>query len=154
MAENAEKFNWALVKSFVAVLDAGSLMGAARKLKAQQPTLSRHITELEAQLKVPLFERTGRGVVPTMAALAIADAARQMEEGAGTLLRALAQRAHATMGMSPSFLAISDSCAGRTMRTAMSASRRSRFESSLLATSSIAMPGSACCSVASTSGSK
>lgn len=94
----AENFNWALVKSFVAVLDAGSLMGAARKLKAQQPTLSRHIAELEAQLKVPLFERTGRGVMPTMAALAIADAARQMEDGAGTLLRALAQRTLATSG--------------------------------------------------------
>jgi DNA-binding transcriptional LysR family regulator len=98
MAADTSNFNWALVKSFVAVLDAGSLMGAARKLKAQQPTLSRHIAELEAQLQVPLFERTGRGVVPTVAALAIADAARQMEEGAGTLLRALAQSAQATTG--------------------------------------------------------
>ena len=77
----SDTFNWALVKSFVAVLDAGSLMGAARKLKAQQPTLSRHIAELEAQLGAPLFERTGRGVMPTVAALAIADAARQMEDG-------------------------------------------------------------------------
>jgi DNA-binding transcriptional LysR family regulator len=98
MANRSDDFNWALVKSFVAVLDAGSLMGAARKLKAQQPTLSRHIAELEAQLKVPLFERTGRGVMPTAAALAIADAARHMEEGAGTLLRALAERAQATSG--------------------------------------------------------
>src|SRR5882672_3518461 len=98
MTAEAHTFNWALVKSFVAVLDAGSLMGAARRLKAQQPTLSRHIAELEAQLKVPLFERTGRGVQPTMAALAIADAARHMEEGAGTLLRALAQSAQATSG--------------------------------------------------------
>jgi len=97
-AAAADDFNWALVKSFVAVLDAGSLMGAARKLKAQQPTLSRHIAELEAQLKAPLFERTGRGVQPTMAALAIADAARQMHAGAGTLLQALAQRAQATTG--------------------------------------------------------
>ena len=86
------------MKSFVAVLDAGSLMGAARKLEAQQPTLSRHVAELEAQLQVPLFERTGRGVMPTVAALAIADAARQMEEGAAGLLRALAQRAQATTG--------------------------------------------------------
>jgi len=30
MAE-ADTFNWALVKSFVAVLDAGSPMGAARR---------------------------------------------------------------------------------------------------------------------------
>lgn len=91
-------FDWALIKSFVAVLDAGSLMGAARQLKAQQPTLSRHIAELEAQLGVPLFERTGRGVMPTVAALAIADAARQMQDGAATLQQALAQRTQASSG--------------------------------------------------------
>lgn len=83
-------FDWALVKSFVAVLDAGSLMGAARRLGAQQPTLSRHIAELESQLGAPLFERTGRGVVPTAAALAIADAAREMQAGADLLGRRLA----------------------------------------------------------------
>ncbi|MEQ1804768.1 MAG: LysR family transcriptional regulator, partial [Burkholderiaceae bacterium] len=91
-------FDWALVKSFVAVLDAGSLMGAARKCGAQQPTLSRHITELEAQLGAPLFERTGRGVTPTAAGLAIADAARQMETGAHALNAALLQRTAASGG--------------------------------------------------------
>jgi DNA-binding transcriptional LysR family regulator len=91
-------FDWALVKSFLAVLDAGSLMGAARRLNAQQPTLSRHVAELEAQLGTPLFERTGRGVVPTAAALAIADAARQMGDGADTLARQLAGRRDATTG--------------------------------------------------------
>jgi len=96
MAE--DRFDWALVKSFLAVLDAGSLMGAARRLGAQQPTLSRHVAELEAQLGAPLFERTGRGVTPTAMALAIADAARQMEEGAGALGRALAGRRDATSG--------------------------------------------------------
>ena len=96
--ELAERFDWALVKSFLAVLDAGSLMGAARQLGAQQPTLSRHIAELEAQLQAPLFERTGRGVTPTVAALAIADAARQMQAGADTLARALAGRRDATTG--------------------------------------------------------
>jgi DNA-binding transcriptional LysR family regulator len=86
-----ERFDWALVKSFLAVLDAGSLMGAARHLNAQQPTLSRHVAELEAQLGAPLFERTGRGVTPTAAALAIADAARQMEAGALALSHGLAR---------------------------------------------------------------
>lgn len=75
-------FDWTLVRSFLAVLDAGSLMGAAKRLGAQQPTLSRHIAELEAQLGSPLFERTGRGVLPTAVALRIADAAREMEGGA------------------------------------------------------------------------
>ena len=91
-------FDWALVRSFLAVLDAGSLMGAARRLGAQQPTLSRHVAELEAQLGLPLFERTGRGVVPTAAALRIADAARQMQDGADTLGRALQRQRDATSG--------------------------------------------------------
>lgn len=92
------RFDWALVRSFLAVLDAGSLMGAARRLNAQQPTLSRHIAELEAQLGTPLFERTGRGVTPTAAALAIADAARQMEAGAMTLSRSLTTARDAETG--------------------------------------------------------
>jgi DNA-binding transcriptional LysR family regulator len=96
--DNLEGFDWSLAKSFLAVLDAGSLMGAARRLQAQQPTLSRHIAELEAQLGVPLFERTGRGVTPTAAALAIADAARQMQDGAGALARSLAKSRDATTG--------------------------------------------------------
>jgi DNA-binding transcriptional LysR family regulator len=91
-------FDWALVKSFLAVLDAGSMMGAARRLQAQQPTLSRHIAELEAQLGTPLFERTGRGVQPTAAALAMADAARQMQEGADLLGRSLRRQREATTG--------------------------------------------------------
>ncbi len=92
------QFDWALVRSFVAVLDAGSLMGAARRTGAQQPTLSRHVAELEAQLGVPLFERTGRGVVPTAAALAMAEAARQMESGAEQLARSVSRQREATSG--------------------------------------------------------
>ena len=97
-SEPLERFDWALVKSFLAVLDAGSLMGAARRTGSQQPTLSRHMAELEAQLGTPLFERTGRGVQPTAAALAIADAARQMEQGAEALARTLAGRRSQTTG--------------------------------------------------------
>lgn len=91
-------FDWGLVRSFLAVLDAGSLMGAARQTGAQQPTLSRHVAELEAQLGVALFERTGRGVQPTAHALAIAEAARQMQSGAEGLARTLARGREATSG--------------------------------------------------------
>lgn len=99
MTDSIDRFDWALVKSFLAVLDAGSLMGAARRTGALQPTLSRHITEFEAQLGAPLFERTGRGVSPTPAALAIADAARQMQAGAETLSRTLAGQRDQTTGV-------------------------------------------------------
>ena len=98
MTPPPQSFDWTLVRSFLAVLDAGSLMGAARRLGAQQPTLSRHVAELEAQLGTPLFERTGRGVLPTAAAQAIADAARQMEAGAEQLALRLAGRRDATRG--------------------------------------------------------
>lgn len=91
-------FDWTLVRSFLAVLDAGSVMGAARQLGAQQPTLSRHIAELEAQLRTPLFERTGRGVVPTAAALALVDPARRMEAAANAMHMNLSARSQAVHG--------------------------------------------------------
>ena len=81
-------FDWTLVRSFLAVLDAGSMSGAAKRLGAHQPTLSRQVATLEAQLGAPLFERTGRGATPTALALAIADDARAMQEGAERLRHA------------------------------------------------------------------
>lgn len=85
-------FDWQLVRSFLAVLEAGSFTGAARSTGAHQPTLTRHVAELEAQLGTPLFERTGRGVVPTGAAMAIVGAARQMQAGATALSATISGR--------------------------------------------------------------
>ncbi|MDT8990846.1 LysR family transcriptional regulator [Curvibacter sp. APW13] len=79
------RFDWSLVRSFLAVLDHGSLLAAARALNTSQPTLGRHIAELESQLGVVLFERTGRALVPTATALGLADSARAMEQGAQAL---------------------------------------------------------------------
>lgn len=82
-------FDWNLVRSFLAALDHGSLLGAARALGASQPTLGRHIAELEVQLGTVLFERTGRGLKPTAMAERLAEAARAMENGAHQLARSL-----------------------------------------------------------------
>jgi len=82
-------FNWSLVQSFLAALDQGSLLGAARVLRTSQPTVGRHIAELEAQLGVVLFERTGRGLQPTPVALQLAESARTMEAGAHQLARSV-----------------------------------------------------------------
>ncbi len=81
-------FDWSLVRSFLAALDQGSLLGAARALSASQPTIGRHIAELESQLGAVLFERTGRGLLPTEMALRLADTARSMEASAHQLARA------------------------------------------------------------------
>jgi DNA-binding transcriptional LysR family regulator len=80
-------FNWTLIRSFLAALDRGSLMGAARALSTSQPTVGRHIGELETQLGVVLFERTGRGLLPTPHAQRLADAARAMSAAADQLAR-------------------------------------------------------------------
>ncbi|RZJ13493.1 MAG: LysR family transcriptional regulator [Acidovorax sp.] len=84
-----QTFDWSLVQSFLAALDQGSLLGAARVLSASQPTIGRHIAELEAQLGVVLFERTGRGLLPTATALQLAESARAMEAGAHQLARSV-----------------------------------------------------------------
>jgi DNA-binding transcriptional LysR family regulator len=82
-------FDWRLVRSFLAALEHGSLLGASKVQHTSQPTLGRHIAELENQLGVVLFERTGRGLVPTATALKLADAARSMAQGAEQLARTL-----------------------------------------------------------------
>ena len=82
-------FDWTLVRSFLAALDQGSLLGAARALNSSQPTIGRHIAELESQLGVALFERTGRGLKPLAMALKLADSARAMELSAHQLQRSV-----------------------------------------------------------------
>ena len=72
------------------------MLGAARALGISQPTAGRHVALLEVQLGTPLFERTGRGLIATPAAMRLAEAARAMEAGAQTLLRG-AHQAQATL---------------------------------------------------------
>jgi len=84
---NRSNFNWALIQSFLAALEHGSLMGAARATGVSQPTLGRHIAELENQLSLVLFERTGRGLQATPQALSLAEAARAMQFGAADFSR-------------------------------------------------------------------
>lgn len=90
--------NWALLHTFLAVLDHGSLVAAASSTGLSQPTLGRHIDSLEAQLGVSLFERAGRGLQPTQAAQSIAPLVRQMETAANELMMTLKQSASQYQG--------------------------------------------------------
>ncbi|WP_323012846.1 LysR family transcriptional regulator [Devosia sp.] len=65
--------DWALWRSFAAVLAQGSLSAAARQLGLSQPTIGRHVEALEAQLGVTLFERALTGLKPTPLALRLHD---------------------------------------------------------------------------------
>ena len=74
----------------LAVIDAGSLSGAARVLDLSQPTVGRHIEALEAALDAPLFTRSATGLNPTRLALALEPHARAMAAAAETLARTAA----------------------------------------------------------------
>ena len=84
---NNNSFNLSLLPSFLAILDNLTLMKAGKFLGLSQPTLGRHLLELEQQLGVVLFERTGRGLLPTPQALQLSAYAREIENQASTLYR-------------------------------------------------------------------
>ena len=77
--------DWTLWRAFLATVDTGSLSAAAARTGATQPTLSRHIRELETMLGVSLFRRTVKGLEPTEAALGLVDDARVMGAAAEAL---------------------------------------------------------------------
>lgn len=82
MDKNVNALDWTLLQSFSAVVETGSLSGAARKLGQSQPTIGRHVKQLELALGFDLFTRAPRGLVPTVAGLEIADMTRDMQSAA------------------------------------------------------------------------
>lgn len=84
---DAAAFDWSLVRSFLAVADHGTLSSAARALGLSQPTLGRHVAELEERLGVPLFERTGRGLALTERGRGLVATARAMDANATAFWR-------------------------------------------------------------------
>ena len=57
--------DWDLCRTFIAVADSGSYLGAARRLRSSHPTVGREIAALEAQLGTKLFVRSNDGLVLT-----------------------------------------------------------------------------------------
>jgi DNA-binding transcriptional LysR family regulator len=74
--------DWSILRDFIAVAETGGLSQAARRLRVSQPTLSRRIAALEAQLKAQLFQRTPRGLSLTDAGEHVLAGARRVEEEA------------------------------------------------------------------------
>ena len=74
-------FDWNLLRSFVAVAEDGSLSAAARSLGLSQPTVGRHVTQLEDGVGASLFARHPRGLVLTERGTSLYDAARQVRDG-------------------------------------------------------------------------
>jgi len=90
--------DWDLYRTFLAVLGEGSLSGAARALDLTQPTVGRHIEQLEASLASPLFTRSVSGLAPTELALSLRPHAETMAAAAEALARTASGEADAVRG--------------------------------------------------------
>lgn len=63
---------------FLAVVDHGGINAAAAALELAKPTVGQAIRELERELDVQLFQRLGRGMVPTSAGYAFIGPAKRV----------------------------------------------------------------------------
>jgi len=79
--------NWEWYRSFVSVLETGSLSAAGRAMGLTQPTVGRHIDSLEAALGLRLFTRSFDGFSPTDAALELRPYAESLATTAAALRR-------------------------------------------------------------------
>ncbi|RZA13847.1 MAG: LysR family transcriptional regulator [Lysobacteraceae bacterium] len=77
------------LESFVRVAEMGSFSRAATALDVPQPSLSRHVSQLEQEMRSHLFVRTGRGVELTEAGQCLLSYGHAMLE--------LSRQAHAEM---------------------------------------------------------
>jgi DNA-binding transcriptional LysR family regulator len=77
------------LRAFVAVVETGSLVAAARSLRFARATLRRRIDELEVRAGVPLLTRSEQGVTPTAAGTVLAAKARIILQDVSALLGAV-----------------------------------------------------------------
>ncbi len=71
--------DWNLLRSFIAVVETGSLSRAATRLGVTQPSVSRHMRELERLLGETLFDRRPTGLAPTTRAQSLYEVAGGIE---------------------------------------------------------------------------
>lgn len=82
MAVSPNALDWTLVQAFLTVAEEGSLSAAARALGTSQPTLGRHVRQLEKDLECELFQRQAKGLKLTEAGESLLPAALAMREAA------------------------------------------------------------------------
>ncbi len=93
----AKDIPWEIYRSFLSVLQEGSLSGAARALGLTQPTVGRHMDALEAAFGQTLFTRAQHGVIPTETALSLRHYAELMHNTAAAMQRAATRQSSASI---------------------------------------------------------
>ncbi|MBX3484680.1 LysR family transcriptional regulator [Phenylobacterium sp.] len=86
------------LEQILEICRAGGFSGAARKLQISQPTLSKSIARLEAQLSLKLFERSNGAARPTAYGAFVAQRAEALLQGVSALSRDLEQLARGEEG--------------------------------------------------------
>ena len=86
------------LEQILEICRAGGFSGAARKLQISQPTLSKSIARLEAQLSLKLFERSNGAARPTAYGAFVAQRAEALLQGVNALTRDLEQLARGEEG--------------------------------------------------------
>lgn len=74
--------DWNLLRSFIAVYETGTLTAAAERLASTQPSMGRHLRELESLLGETLFVRKPGRLEPTERARALFEATAPMRDAA------------------------------------------------------------------------
>ncbi len=80
-----KNIDWNLLNSFLAVANMGSLSKASAYLGSTQPTVGRHIGQIETQLNVRLFDRTQKGYKITELGMQLAEQAKSMKHYADNI---------------------------------------------------------------------
>ena len=80
-------FDWEDLRHFVALADAGTLSGAARRLRVDHATIGRRVASLEGALGIRLIDRLPRRYVLTEAGQQIAALAGEVNERAYAIER-------------------------------------------------------------------
>lgn len=78
------------LRTFLAVVEAGSVSAAARALNLTQPAASQQLRELERMFRVRLLERAGGKVQPTAAGEALRQPARRVQAAVDDAMAAVA----------------------------------------------------------------
>ncbi|WP_430473423.1 LysR family transcriptional regulator [Thalassospira lucentensis] len=85
MAKLNKSFDWTEAQAFLETAETGSFSAAAEKLGLSQPTIGRHVSALEGDLGVALFDRVGRSLVLTDNGLHLLEYVRSMRDAADQL---------------------------------------------------------------------
>lgn len=94
-ADNEMPPPWEQLATWVAVVEAGSVSGAAARLGVSQAGVSVHVRQLEASLGTVLLDRSTRPGRPTASGQLLVEHARQLLSLAGDMTHSVRSLAHA-----------------------------------------------------------